>query len=85
MAQADTIILITLCLIILYLLKLLMKKRKIEGFENDVPQERLVELNYVKKMLGLDKEPFPKCPDEDNNRCASNNREKWCMNSTKDK
>ena len=71
MAQADTIILITLCLIILYLLKLLMKKRKIEGFENDVPEERLVELNYLKKMLGI-KNPFPKCPDEDNNRCAIN-------------
>jgi len=79
MAQIDTLIFITLCLIILLLLHLLMQKKRVEGFENDVPEENLIELNYIKKFLGLDKEPFPKCPDEDNNRCASNNREKWCM------
>jgi hypothetical protein len=56
-----------------------MKKSKIERFENDVPQENLIELNYIKKLLGLKTKPFPKCPDEDNNKCASNNKEKWCM------
>ena len=79
MVQADTVIFITLSLIILFLLHLLLQKKRFEKFENEVPEENLHELNYVKKRLGLDKDPFPKCPDENNNRCASNNREKWCM------
>jgi len=88
MIDPDTVILITLCLIILLLLHLLSKKNVRrnpnplkENFEivNDVPEEDLVELNYVKKMIPDFSEKQAKCSDDGNTKCSSNAHEKWCM------
>ena len=77
MIDTETIIIASLCLIILVLLKILSVKNR-EDFQviNDVPQKNKIEINYLKKYKQVKKvrkstrNPSPKCGD--------NAREKWC-------
>ena len=78
MIDIETLIVATLCLIILVLLKILSKK-SIEGFEvtNDVPEENRIESNYLKKILKQVKEVFPGVCNPDP-KCGDNVNESWC-------
>jgi len=79
MIDSDTLIFVTLSLIILFLIHLLNSKRSIENFEltNDVPEKMKKELNYLKQVLkSKENEPFPPC--RRSQRCSSNQRESWC-------
>ena len=77
MIDIETVILVTLCLVILLLLNIINKKTR-EGFQitNDVPQEDRIETNYLKKILKVVKEVFPVC--DPNPKCGDNVSEYWC-------
>jgi hypothetical protein len=78
MIDIETVILVTLCLVILLLLSIISKKKTREGFQivNDVPQEKKVETNYLKKILKVVKPVFPVC--DTNPKCGDNVSEYWC-------
>jgi len=81
MADSETIIIFSLCLVIMLLLHLLLNKKKVtEGFQitNDVPQKNKIEINYLKKLIKPKKYNFSVCPTSA--KCGSNRFHKWCNN-----